>query len=230
MAVMLAGTAAAQPSFGFGITFPSYITDYSFDYQIDDYMEMNTAYDYKTSGAVFFAYLDYHYIMVSLGLGFHNITPPYGGITNPPDSEKPKYQRQTLNTFEIEILGKYPINLPLEMTIFPMFGINLKMVFANDLTYDGKTTTYEEDIDYSDPDYYPISALNTLWVKFGVGMDIPLNSAYTIYIRPILLYGIGTNDMFQKDELEYRYSDGSRNVTSIVNHGLELKITIGFIF
>jgi hypothetical protein len=215
--------------------------------------EYNMDFNKTISGTVFFAYLDLHYVMASLGLGFFRVTPGYESKSSVNSwwVEKSKWEEnndksgQSLNTFEIELLGKYPVDIGGDITVFPLLGISLKMALSNDLTYDGKEYTYEEwRAGYSgkEDEFKKVSALNTVWFKLGFGMDIPLNRAYTVYLRPMFLYGIGTHNALQKYSLDYEnnhyegidygdfyYSSGS-HLNSIVNHGLDIRVTLGFIF
>ena len=241
MAAVMTGTAFAQPSFGFGVTFPFYSTDVtlvSSEKERLDRNGFNSDWNFKASGAVFFTYLDLHYVTTALGFGFYRITPGvwdhYAGSSGNEvyiqrDKERLKNRdKETLTTFEIELLGKYPFDIGREITIFPLLGINFRMAIANDVTDDGTTLTYDERYVINGWYYYPathekVSKLNTVWFKFGFGMDIPLNSAYTVYLRPMLLYGFGTQDKPQ----EYSsYLDHDKTV----NHGLDIKVAIGFIF
>jgi hypothetical protein len=218
LATLLAGGAFAQFSAGFGGTFTADFTTYSYTSDTKDFMNaFNVPLDMLNSNIVgggFFAYFDAVYIMGSLGTGFHDITPANSDLKKAMESIK---QKMSLTTFEIELFGKYPIALG-GISIFPMLGVDIKLALAYDMTLDG------EKISYTDNEDNKLSDLTTVWGKFGIGADIPLGGK--MYLRPILLYGIGTNDKVQKETLD---APGSSNVLkAIVNHGLDVKIALGF--
>ncbi|MDR0476021.1 MAG: hypothetical protein LBH43_20440 [Treponema sp.] len=220
MSALLAGGAFAQFSAGFGGTFTADFTTYSYTNEAKDILKalgmptdmLNT----NTVGGGFFAYFDAVYVMASLGMGFHGITPANSDLKKVMDEMK---QTMSLNTFEIELLGKFPFAVG-GMSIFPLLGLDIKLALAYDMTLDG------EKFSYTSVDGNKLSDLNTIWGKFGFGADIPLG--YKTYLRPILLYGVGTTNKDQKAALD---APGAKDlVKAIVNYGLDIKIAFDFKF
>jgi hypothetical protein len=220
MATLLASGAFAQLSAGFGGTFTADFTTYSYTKDTKDALKalgmpldiLNT----NTTGGGFFAYFDAAYAMASLGMGFHGITPANSDLKEAMDDMK---QKMSLTTFEIELLGKFPFAVG-GISVFPMLGLDIKLALAYDMRLDG------EKFSYTDVDDNKLSDLTTIWGKFGIGADIPLSNK--MYIRPILLYGLGTNNKEQKTTLDA--PGASNTIKSIVNHGLDLKVALGFKF
>jgi len=191
---------------------------------------INTDFDYKNTGAVFFGYLDIHYVVASFGLGFYSFNParfeqiplslnyPPGSPFEDMSSASRVVDERTLNTFEIELLGKYPFDIGREMTIFPLLGFNFRILNSRSRTVGGEKVTNTSWVGGT-----PIGDSDTwswFWFKFGLGMDIPLNSAYTVYLRPMLLYGFGNG----------LGPDNHGRLEGVAHHGLDIKATIGFIF
>jgi hypothetical protein len=79
-----------------------------------------------------------------------------------------------------------------------------------------------------------VSRLTTIWGKIGFGADIPINDK--LYVRPMFLYGIGTNSKDQKDYKDalmkhyYFRGNGDKYVNGIINHGFDIKVAVGYKF
>jgi len=66
----------------------------------------------------------------------------------------------------------------------------------------------------------------TIWGKLGLCADIPLGSHF--YLRPMFLYGIGTVPKYYKDQMDI--ANAVTKQFSIINHGLDVKLALGYKF
>lgn len=193
-------------------------------------------------GGAFFAYVDATYVMFSLGMGFYNISPANKALKSLFDDEK---IRQILTTFDLSLYGKYPISLG-PATIFPMLGIDCKFALAKDIKVNGTKyaygsingTTFSNDVVGGFDDGFISWANNdegtvgeywtTLWVKFGVGGDIPIGDKF--YVRPMILYGFGTVPKALKETLDGMGWTSPLKIADIILHGADVKVAFGIKF
>jgi hypothetical protein len=225
MMALLAGGAFAQVEFsaGFGGTFTADFMNYAWTddgKKVLDLINMDTNYlDENHIGGGFFAYFDATYVMASLGMGFYGLTAANKDMQKILDDAKATI---SLTTLDIGLLGKYPIPLG-TATLFPMLGVDFKIAIAHNQTVDGTKYTFGEDYskDENLGDYY-----TSVWLKFGVGADIPLGEK--LYLRPMFLYGIGTLPTKAKDAMD-TLNDIIKTV-DIIYHGLDIKLALGFKF
>ena len=225
MATLAAGGAFAQIplSAGIGGTFTADAANMSWTSEAkqaliyldwpEDIMNM------RYVGGGFFAYFDAAYVMASLGLNFYNVTFANRNMQKEMDALKAKVTR---TEFNIGIYGKFPFNVG-SIILFPILGADIKLVLAETLTLDGEKYQYTNA---DDEEANPLSELSCLWVKTGVGMDIPLGEK--MYLRPIFLYGLGFNNKEQNDE-EDILNSGTK-LGTYVNHGVDIKVALGFKF
>jgi len=135
-------------------------------------------------------FLDVIYAEIGIGLA-------YGGGTMEMATTEIGWSFMALN---LSLLGKYPIELTDNISLFPAAGIDYHKVLSMKVG--------EKDIaDAGDND--------ALWFKLGVGMDIALSDA--ILIRPMLLYGIRQANKWE-----------SKEGSALLGHGLTFSIGIGF--
>jgi len=135
-------------------------------------------------------FLDIIYAEIGVGLA-------YGGGTMEMATTKIGWSFTALN---LSLLGKYPIELTDNISLFPAAGIDYQQVLSMKVG--------EADItDSGDND--------ALWFKFGAGMDIALSDA--IFIRPMLLYGIRQANKWE-----------SKEGSTLLGHGLTFGVGIGF--
>ncbi|MDR1587625.1 MAG: hypothetical protein LBS57_09230 [Treponema sp.] len=176
--------------------------------------------DENLIGGGFFVFFDAKYVEADLGMSFFGIT-----AANK-DSQKALDDAKTtlsMTDFEIQILGKYPIALGNRLSIFPLLGVDFKIVLVQNTTIDGKEYAYE-DYALSTRGRDPVEWLSTVWFKLGIGADIALTNR--IYLRPEFLYGIGTNNKSQTDIMD----KGTKTIDGIVNHGLDARLALGYRF
>jgi hypothetical protein len=126
----------------------------------------------------------------------------------------------TMTTFDIGLLGKFPINLGF-FTLFPAIGIQYRMGI-DVIATDGENEAKYSDIDGNDP----LGDLSRLWLKAGVGIDIPLGS--NMYLRGMYLYGIGLLNKNEQDAQDTA-NQGTKMYDQI-NHGFDLSVSLGLRF
>ena len=170
-------------------------------------------------GGGFFAYFDATYVMASLGMNFYDYSPANKDMKKAQDDMKIK---QSVTEFNIGLYGKFPIDLG-GLTLFPMLGADIKLVLDQTTSFDGEKFKYTND---EGEETSPLGDLSSVWFKAGIGLDIPLSD--TMYLRPIFLYGIGLNNKVQKD-MNDSLNEGTK-MGSTVNHGLDVKLALGFKF
>jgi hypothetical protein len=173
-------------------------------------------YDTNYVGGGFFAFLDTTYLAVSLGLGIHGVTPANSDAAK---AQKDAKVTQTLTTFDIGFLGKYPVDMG-GLTVFPAFGVDFRIGLDLVYKYDGGESKF------SDSSESPAEWLTTVWIKFGGGADIPLSD--TFYLRPMFLYGIGTLNKMDKETSDDR--NKSKTYYTQINHGFDISLAVGYRF
>ena len=222
---MAAGGAFAQISLsaGLGGTFTAdfYNLNWTKDGKdmLDAFDVPKDIYDTNNVGGGFFAYFDATYVMVSLGMNFFDVSPANKDSKKEKDDWKIK---DSLTEFDIGLYGKYPFDLG-GITLFPMLGVDFKIVLAQDTTVDGEKFKYTND---EGEEVSPVGDLSSVWFKAGVGLDIPLGEK--LYLRPMFLYGLGLNNKSQND-MEKSLNEGTK-LGSYINHGLDVKLALGFKF
>jgi hypothetical protein len=163
---------------------------------------------YKTPyfGGGGFLFLDATYAELSFGFfsGAGKITQEYDGI----ETGDPFHL--SLTAFDIGLLGKYPIELGSSLSVFPLLGVNYRIIVS--LKFDD-----EEDPFLKPADFY------ALWFKFGGGLDYAVTD--NVYLRGNLLYGIRLPN---KDENDAVANDSE--LKARLGHGLDVKIALGYKF
>jgi len=220
LATLIAGGAFAQFSMsaGLGGTFSADFMGYALTQDGKDALKaINRDTNYFNEnhiGGSFFAYFDATYVMVSLGMGFYDLS--YANKDYLTDTYGTNDIKQSFSTFDIGILGKYPIPLG-AATLFPMLGVDFKIAVSFTAESGGIKVSTSEDI----AEYY-----SSVWFKLGVGADIPLGEK--LYLRPMFLYGFGTLPKANKELLDY-YNDPTKMADGIY-HGLDVTIAVGYKF
>jgi len=225
MATLLAGGAFAQFSMsaGLGGTFTVDFTNFAWTKEAKDMMkaagyEPNSS-DMNVIGGGFFAYFDATYAMLSLGMGFYDISPA--------NADRKKAQNDakitnSLTTFDVSLYGKYPFPLG-AATLFPLLGVNFQIAVAQDYTVDGNKSSWEDRNKNDDISEY----WSSVWFKFGAGADIPLGKKF--YLRPIFLYGFGRLPKTTKESMD-TMNIYIKMIDKIIYHGLDVKLAVGYKF
>jgi len=226
LAALLAGGAFAQTSsLGIGGTFTA---DFIRLAWTKDYTDIAPAGFQKSmlnqniAGGGFFAYVDITYVILSLGMGFYDISPVNSDAKKQMDDDKKKI---SLTTVDISLFGKYPIPLGGAL-LFPLLGVDFKIAVSADDIYEGER--------FFNTFFAPGGAVSeywsSVWIKFGVGGDLPLGDKF--YIRPMILYGFGTVPKFFRETVASMASSASLAIRAadVIFHGLDVKVAVGYKF
>ena len=160
-----------------------------------------------------FLFVDLKYAEISLGfpLGFLNA-----------DDTMSDNQNFPARTFALRGSAhlKYPFTLSPRFTLFPLLGIDydLYLLAKRD---DDRDATFP--ISSSNQSAKPIDALNTLWFKTGAGLDTSLTDH--LFLRTEFLYGLRL-----PNEMEKHLKDTRNGVNWTINHGGDLKVSVGYRF
>jgi len=167
-------------------------------------------------GGGVYGFFDVEYAELSVGLflggGAWEVEAKAAGQSN-------KQKIGDLSTVELDLglLLKYPVALSGSMTVFPAAGINYQLC----------TSAKMNDTEADEP-----GDLSRVWIKFGAGGDFYLSEK--LFIRPVLLYGIGLENKMEKDYRDMINSQlqsalgASPNVDTKLSHGLTVKVGVGF--
>ncbi len=180
-------------------------------------------FEMPSSGVGFYGFVDVNYAELSVGLLFGGgkwkgtVGGSAAGQQVADEETEVGDMKQT--NLELGLLLKYPIDLS-GLKVFPAVGINYSLCL-------GATLEGEKADDPGD--------LSRLWINFGVGADYNLSE--NLFIRPVILYGIGMESKFEKDygELigammgsELGGSGLSPDTKTKMSHGLTVKLALGF--
>jgi len=223
LATLIAGGAFAQfnLSAGLGGNFSASFLNYAWTKDGKDALKLSdtptNVIDQNLVGAGFFGYFDATYVMVSLGFSFYDLR--YANADTQREATYGGNVTFSLTTFDIGVLGKYPIPIG-SASIFPMLGGDFKIATAYTAKIWGIRLNYADD--YKIGEYF-----STVWLKFGVGADIPLGDK--LYIRPMFLYGFGTVPKYLK---KYVLDDinEDKKLADIIHHGFDIKVAVGWKF
>jgi opacity protein-like surface antigen len=152
-------------------------------------------------GGYFFFDAKYVEFVISLAGGPADITVEYPSVVSglPGNEEEVTFSKTSFN-MGFSVLGKYPFTLG-PVTLFPLAGIDYIVYLTG--TYPkadtGKTNGVNRNV---------AADFNTLWFKFGGGVDIPVMEK--LFVRVEALYGFGLENKFQKngeDEAKAQYGE-----------------------
>lgn len=154
-----------------------------------------------------FIFLDATFAELSLG--------PWFGASlwkmTPPDKLTGKTEFNMFYTgLDIGLLGKYPVIINNQLSIFPLLGINYRLVLA----LEDEDTKYADPIDHS-----------ALWFRLGGGLDYSFTNI--IYLRAGVLYGLRLANKYENNMLD---NYPGMDTKTLPGHGLEVKLAVGFRF
>jgi hypothetical protein len=118
----------------------------------------------------------------------------------------------SMTSLEMQLIGKYPFAVGKRLTMLPLIGVDFKIVLAQNPSVEGEN---------------PVKMLSNIWFKWGWGADFALTEK--IYLRPRLLYGIGTSSKSQKEQTD-RLNQTTKMVDQIINHGFDVGFAVGYRF
>jgi hypothetical protein len=182
--------------------------------------ELDSSKSFKTYRTVLYgacAYFDATYVQVSVGLDWASANSAtrvvdelsiFGG-----GSDKVTSPSITRDYLSFGLLLKYPFDMT-GFYVFPILGLeyDLNLVYK-----DASGNDLKADMDKDE-----VADLNMLWIKAGVGLDIPI--AKRIYLRPEVLGSYKLRSKLEKDWIAEEESAGmdSASYTTI-------KVDIGFL-
>ena len=160
-----------------------------------------------------FLFVDLKYAEISLGfpLGFLNADDTM--------SENPNFPARTFALRGSAYL-KYPFTFSPAFSLFPLLGVDydLYILAKRDDDRDAKFP-----VSAGNQNADPIDALNSLWFKTGVGFDVSLSNH--LFLRTEFLYGLRL-----PNEMEKYLKDTRNDVNWMINHGGDLKVSLGYRF
>jgi hypothetical protein len=163
-------------------------------------------------GGGVFAFFDATFAEIDVGLRFGSGTDRWRE-----DGKRETDDKSTFTTsLSFAVLGKFPIDLG-GFAVFPLLGVDFSFPLSS--SYDGNSTEYPVKIG---DDEYGRFSFGQFGIRVGGGADI--NLSRELYIRPSLLYGIWLNNKFTRDGLK------DDKDTSIFNHGIDLRVAVGYRF
>jgi len=244
--LLAAGAAFAQPelklSAGAGGFFGS---DFGGGVQMTGDMmgglaSMDVKIEFPYSGGGGYAFFDATYAELSVGYFSGKLKPKFKGsakvlgVEMPIDPEEyaaiPTVKISSLN---IGLLGKYPIAIMDNLSLFPLLGIEYQAALS---VKDGDSgEEYRRpNSDGSDGDKAP-GDWSSLWFKAGVGMDFSFTES--LYLRLNVLYGLRLPSKAEKDYVDLMKTMAaaesagmSVDAKTLLGHGLTAKLAIGFRF
>jgi len=206
--------------------------------------------DFPYSGGGGYAFFDATYAELSIGYSFSKLKPKFKGSMkmmgtempiDPEDfSSIPTVKMQNLN---IGLLGKYPIAISKQFSIFPLLGVE----WSQALSVKGKFEDLDGDGVDDEGEYRRMNSDGTsgskapgdwsaLWFKGGVGMDFSFTES--LYLRLDVLYGLRLPSKAEKDIVDLMKAKAtsesplpmSVDAKPLLGHGLTAKLAIGFRF
>jgi hypothetical protein len=120
---------------------------------------------------------------------------------------------------DIGLLGKYPIALNEKLSVFPLLGITYRIVLS---------AKDEDGNQYKDSDGNDAPGnFSALWFKLGGGLDFSFTDH--IYLRGGILYGLRLANKVEKDLVD-EFDQPGVDTKTLLGHGLEVKIAVGYRF
>ena len=172
-------------------------------------------YRYNTSDISIapFLFADFKYLELSLGL-------PLGWVNGDDTmSGNENFPAQTLGLRGSAYI-KYPFTLSPMFSLFPLLGIDYDLCF---LAQKDDDRDAKFPISAGNQNAKAMDALNTLWFKAGIGLDVFFTD--NVFLRTELLYGLRL-----VNEMEKYLKDTRSDVNWMLPHGGDFKIAIGYRF
>ncbi|MDR0758979.1 MAG: outer membrane beta-barrel protein [Treponema sp.] len=160
-----------------------------------------------------FAFLDATYVEVSLGVFGGGGTVKYEVSGESEDSD------MSVMGLDIGLLGKYPFAVSEKLSVFPLLGITYRVMLS--VKDEDGDQVQNSDGDDAAGDF------SALWFKFGGGLDISFTDH--VYMRGEALYGLRLANTFEKDLVD-QYESPGVDTKTLLGHGLDIKIALGYRF
>jgi opacity protein-like surface antigen len=208
LAVLVAGGAFAQAGFKLSAGAGGYFTsDFGGGYETSTRFSTSTS-EFPYAGGGGFLFLDATFAELSFGFwGGSGKSETTGGIFN-------GKVNISYTGLDIGLLGKYPFTISNQLSLFPLFGITFRVILS------GKSGNVKLD----DPEDF-----SALWFRLGGGLDYSFTNS--IYLRAGILYGLRLPNKAENDAVERaENSIISTDANTLLGHGLEIKVAVGFRF
>ena len=211
LAAFITGSAFAMPDLNFSVGAGVYLTgDFGGGWEASgggDSLTWKTPY-FGGGGFIFF---DATFAELSLGFfgagGNMTFEGRFGGQTI---SDR---ERWSVGGFDIGLLGKYPVVMSDQLTLFPLLGLSYRVIFSARM--DGESICDPGDF-------------SALWFKFGGGLDFAVNNR--VFLRGQALYGFRVRNRFERDSVNDWGRYPGVNASARLGHGLSIRFGVGYRF
>jgi hypothetical protein len=216
LAAVVAGGVFALPELKLSAGAGGYFTsDFGGGVEISSEGEEQTqAIKTPYAGGGGFAFVDLTYAELSLGFfsGGGAVKYEFAGQSNESD--------MSYTGLDIGLLGKYPVAINEQLSVFPLLGITYRVV----LSAKGEDGNQYKNSDGEDAP----GDFSALWVKLGGGLDFSFTDS--IYLRGGLLYGLRLANAYENDWVDAYADYPGVDAKTLLGHGLEVKIAVGYRF
>lgn len=173
------------------------------------------AYNFEKFGG-FYGFFDATFVEASMGLLFsksYDVGFVGGGILS---------LSATATCMQLGLLGKFPIELSNNISVFPLAGFQLNVPLSVKFKDVNSSASVKEEWDE-----YSRFDMSQFWIRFGAGMDIDITR--NIYVRPSAVWGIRFANKMEKD-LKTLMKDFADVKVSYFNRGFEFRLAAGYRF
>jgi len=125
-----------------------------------------------------------------------------------------------VTALKIGIFGKYPFQLGGAVSVFPMLGLDIMLPLGGKIG--------GEDIPSGEVKSEFDKAFTQVWVKLGIGADIFATDH--VFIRPEFMYGIRFNTENETKMIGKWESGSGKIASSVLGHGLDIRVAVGYRF
>jgi hypothetical protein len=153
----------------------------------------------------FFAYVETTYLQIAVGYRM------FDGVDVEDFSGTTTHDTSSYSYVSLAGYGKFPLQLGF-ITLIPMIGVEYDITIA---ATDGSGVSFTSS---------EKSDVNALWIKAGLGAEIPVSTSF--YIRPEFLVGYQLNNQSDQDTISY-YKDLGADDASILTLNFELSVLFG---
>ena len=156
-----------------------------------------------------FIFLDATFVELSLGI-FGG-----GGTWSEDLPGVPRYTNSvSISGLDIGLLGKYPVVMSSQLTVFPLAGINFRSMFS---VRDSGFGRLPHSSDFS-----------ALWFKLGGGLDYFFTDH--IFLRGQVLYGFRVRNRVERDAVNYFNRYPGVSARARLGQGPTIRFAVGYRF